>query len=39
MAFSNWGMTVSSKPMMPGERSSPARILAIRFRRISSLTV
>src|SRR6184192_1316344 len=38
MAFSIWGMTDPSKPMMPGKSSSPALILRIRFLRISCLT-
>ena len=38
MARSRCGSTVWPKPTIPGNRSSPARILASRFRRISSLT-
>ena len=37
MAFSMLGMTVSSKPTMPGKRSAPARIRRTRLRRISVL--
>ena len=39
MARSRCGSTVWPKPMMPGKASSPARIRASRFCRISSLTV
>ena len=38
MAFSSWGMTVSSYPIMPGKKSSFLRILEMRFLRISALT-
>src|SRR5207247_5556948 len=38
MAFSIWGMTDPSKPMMPGNSSSPDLILRIMFLRISCLT-
>ncbi len=39
MARSTCGSTVWPNPTMPGNRSSPARILASRLRRSSSLTV
>ena len=38
MAFSSCGITDSSKPTMPGNRSSPFCILDMRFFRISRLT-
>ena len=38
MAFSSWGMTVSSNPSTPGTSGSPAAMRAMVLRRISSAT-
>src|SRR5436189_1512173 len=38
IAFSTWGITVSSYPIIPGNNSSPLRIFWMRFFLNSSLT-